>query len=348
MTRQNRNRQIQKKASDGDWADDDWLGDAGIKADDLQKSRRSASRSRFALPPAGDPAAQRLLLFGIVIVIFIAALFGIWMCSSTSSESAPHNPDNGGDSALTIFNTPTAASDLPDTGYLLLVNHEYGLENIPQRDDMEDVYEILPANYEDVSLHPSASVALQLLFESAQDAGVGPFHIVSGFRDFDRQAVLYDRDQTGDFVLPAGHSEHHTGLAIDIVPTLQMRPGPLSEQLDGTTESERWLIDNAWRYGLILRYPEGKTDITGIAFEPWHFRYVGSPHAYYMWHYEIVLEEYLQLLRERGSLTIESSGRTYEVAYDPAIDGIVYLPSGMNFALSSDNRGGYVITAWER
>jgi len=338
-----------KQKKDEVWADDAWLGDDGIKNSDLRKARRNAARNRFDLSRIYDPEIRRFLLIGIAAVLFVVVLLGIWMCSSTSDGSYSDGSDNGdGNEIAILFTTPTMVSDLPDTGYLLLINHQYGLSDIPARADMEDVYDILPSGYRDASLHPSASVALQLLFAAALDAGVGPFHIASGFRDFDQQVALYDQDQTGDFVLPAGHSEHHTGLAIDIVPTNQMRAGLLSEQLDGTSENERWLIDNAWRYGLILRYPEGKSDITGIAFEPWHFRYVGNPHAYYMWHHELTLEEYLQLLREQGSLTIETSGREYMVVYDAGTDGMVNVPSNKEFALSSDNRGGYVITAWER
>jgi len=246
-----------------------------------------------------------------------------------------------------IFDLPAVSGNLGESGYLKLVNRQHRLAVLPERSDMQDVSSV-PVAHEDIALHASAYFALAQLFDSAQIAGAGPFHVISGFRDYTHQSSLYDQGQGSDFLLPAGHSEHHTGLAIDIVPTQQMQGGySLSEQLDGTSECEQWLVDNSWRYGLILRYPEGKSDITGIAFEPWHFRYVGNPHAYYMWSKDLTLEEYLHKLQEQEGISIEFNNRRYRIVHDAAIDGILHLPSNSEFTLSSDNRDGYVITVWE-
>lgn len=85
------------------------------------------------------------------------------------------------------------------------------------------------------------------------------------------------------------HSEHHTGLACDLC----------SPDWDDTqddfyaTEQGRWLYVNAWKYGFILRYPRMKEHITGIAYEPWHYRYVGREHAEVIRREGLTLEEYL-------------------------------------------------------
>ena len=85
-------------------------------------------------------------------------------------------------------------------------------------------------------------------------------------------------------VARAGHSEHETGLAIDL-------NGVLETFAD--TEAYRWLQRHAYEYGFVLRYPEGKEEITGIRFEPWHFRYVGKEHARKMRLLNLCLEEYI-------------------------------------------------------
>ncbi len=88
-----------------------------------------------------------------------------------------------------------------------------------------------------------------------------------------------------------GASEHHTGLAVDIV-------SKTHQQLDDAqadTEEAIWLAEHCAEYGFILRYPEGKEDITGIEYESWHFRYVGEEAASYIMENEITLEEYLAL-----------------------------------------------------
>lgn len=61
------------------------------------------------------------------------------------------------------------------------------------------------------------------------------------------------------------------------------------------TAEQKWLIQNSYKYGFILRYPNGRTDITGIGYEPWHYRYVGMEAAKYIFENDITLEEYLQL-----------------------------------------------------
>lgn len=65
--------------------------------------------------------------------------------------------------------------------------------------------------------------------------------------------------------------------------------------------SAQWLAENAHHYGFILRYLEGKTDITKINFEPWHFRYVGVEHAEFIHKHGLVLEEYIALIQERDN-----------------------------------------------
>ena len=96
------------------------------------------------------------------------------------------------------------------------------------------------------------------------------------------------------WVARPGTSEHQTGLAVDIV--------SLSNQmLDETQESTpefQWLAENAWKYGFILRYPEDKSEKTGIAYEPWHFRFVGKEAAAEIHDLGLCLEEYLESLAD--------------------------------------------------
>lgn len=90
-----------------------------------------------------------------------------------------------------------------------------------------------------------------------------------------------------------GQSEHQTGLAMDIsAPSVQ---SALTTEVESTPEGQ-WLRENAHRYGFILRYPAGKEHITGYAYEPWHFRYVGRELAAFLKKKGLTLEEYYQLL----------------------------------------------------
>lgn len=138
------------------------------------------------------------------------------------------------------------------------------------------------------------------------------FALVSAYRSIDYQAELFENSfqnnlaafsdeeaaltETKRFLTEPGHSEHHTGLALDIADAAFMSQyGDLLQEMD-QLESQQWLIETAPKYGFILRYPTGKEDITKIGYEPWHFRYVGQEVAQYMTENKLTLEEFLEEL----------------------------------------------------
>jgi D-alanyl-D-alanine carboxypeptidase len=114
----------------------------------------------------------------------------------------------------------------------------------------------------------------------------------SAYRSYDTQVSLYNEDVASGgktyadtYTARAGHSEHQTGLAIDV------KKGTNYSSFEGTEEYQ-WMIKNAHKYGFILRYPKDKTNITGYGFESWHFRYVGNETAKYIYEHNITLDEY--------------------------------------------------------
>ena len=114
------------------------------------------------------------------------------------------------------------------------------------------------------------------------------------------QPVLLTKEEaekiTATMIAIPGTSEHHTGLAADIVtPTHQTLDPEFAD-----TAAGKWLQENAAEYGFILRYPEDKQDITKIIYESWHYRYVGVDHAKAITENELCLEEYLEILKEGG------------------------------------------------
>ncbi len=118
----------------------------------------------------------------------------------------------------------------------------------------------------------------------------------SSYRDYDFQDRLYNRyinnygkEEADTFSARPGHSEHQTGLALDI-----SAYNSVMENFEDTKEYE-WMKDNAHFYGFILRYPEGKEHITGYKFEPWHYRYVGKEIAKEIYDLGITFDEYYEL-----------------------------------------------------
>lgn len=135
--------------------------------------------------------------------------------------------------------------------------------------------------------------------------GEGQIVPVSGWRSREEQQRIWDDTLakegeafTRQYVARPGCSEHQTGLAIDL--------GLAAPHIDfirpnfPDTGVCRAFKEQAGKFGFILRYPAGKEHITGIAHEPWHFRYVGTPHGAIMTKLGLTLEEYLELLEQGG------------------------------------------------
>lgn len=147
--------------------------------------------------------------------------------------------------------------------------------------------------------------ALQNMLKDCRRAGLRPV-ICSSYRTQEKQQMLFDNQvekwknqgysvneakmQAGKLVAVPGTSEHQLGLALDIVDISYQ----LLEEEQENTPTQKWLLENSWKYGFILRYPKDKTDITKISYEPWHYRYVGKKAAKEIFDAKICLEEYLK------------------------------------------------------
>ncbi|NLY86999.1 MAG: DUF5011 domain-containing protein [Clostridiales bacterium] len=149
----------------------------------------------------------------------------------------------------------------------------------------------LPVSYGPGDLTDKAAKAWNKMDNAAQKDGID-ISIVSGYRSYSTQKSLYNyyiakdgKEKADSYSARPGHSEHQTGLAVDI--------NSVEDHFEDTAEG-KWLNDNAYKYGWILRYVKGKTEITGYIFESWHYRYVGKELAEILYNDGnwITMEEY--------------------------------------------------------
>ncbi len=203
-----------------------------------------------------------------------------------------------------------------------------------------------------VKLNKSTVAVLDKMFDAFfTETGKNDVMITAGYRTTEEQQSIYDKkvEQLGadqkTAALP-GYSEHHTGYAVDFN---IYTDGGVTKQFDGTGEYA-WIANNAYKYGFVLRYPDGKTDVTGIDTEPWHYRYVGVPHAYYMVSTGKTLEEYITLLRnypcDYPLYVTDWDGTMYEVYYKKS-DGAstsLPVPASGEYTVSGNNADGYIVT----
>lgn len=183
-------------------------------------------------------------------------------------------------------------------GNLVLVNKQHALSEEVNPNNL--VYPEVPFTFSEKidkrKLQKEAAEALEELFLGASSDGISLLG-VSAYRSHESQKNVFDHyvHQDGEemamtYSAVPGHSEHETGLAIDVTGENGQCQ---AEECFADTEEAKWLADHAAEYGFIIRYPKGKESITGYKYEPWHLRYVGKDVALEISSKGITLEEYL-------------------------------------------------------
>ncbi|MEH7402470.1 VanY-A/VanY-F/VanY-M family D-Ala-D-Ala carboxypeptidase [Gottfriedia acidiceleris] len=239
------------------------------------------------------------------------------------------------------FQTKAITKEQVYKGNLVLINKKYPVHKESIKSDVVNLFthKELKKGYEllDTKIELSEDVARKFskMIVDARKEGVRHFTINSGFRDFDEQNALY-QEMGSDYALPAGRSEHNLGLSLDVGST-KMK---MNEALEG-----KWLENNAWKYGFIIRYPKDKTAITGIQYEPWHIRYVGLPHSVIMEEKNFTLEEYLDFLKKQKSISTNINGEKYEISYYPVTKNTtIHVPTNLRYEISGNNMDGVIVT----
>ncbi|MET3293160.1 UNVERIFIED_CONTAM: D-alanyl-D-alanine carboxypeptidase [Brevibacillus sp. OAP136] len=228
-------------------------------------------------------------------------------------------------------------------GNLLLVNKDYPVHPDGIKSDVVDLslHKELVNGYrlldDRIQLSESVVQAFTMMVHAAISDHVSHFIINSGYRSLDEQRRLY-KEMGSDYALPAGYSEHNLGVSLDIGSTqMKMEQAP----------EGKWLKENSWKYGFILRYPEDKADITGISYEPWHYRYIGLPHSAIMQERHLTLEQYLDALRNEKDMTAIVDGKTFEISYYPISQSdTIQVPINRHYEISGDNREGVIVTVY--
>ncbi len=238
-------------------------------------------------------------------------------------------------------------------GNLILVNRDNPIRERLAESDLVPVSQ----NDQGILLCCSAQRMLQKLISAlgAHDMIVP----VSGYRSAEEQRDIFESSMrengaefTNAYVAPVNASEHQTGLAIDLgenMPDIDfIRP---SFPYHGICQKFR---QSAPFFGFVERYSEDKTSITGIAHEPWHFRYVGVPHSLIMARFNMALEEYIDYLRQftydSGPLVEEMGDKIIKIYY-ASLDGhaskALSIPADRPAYISGNNNDGLIITVWD-
>lgn len=238
-----------------------------------------------------------LPVWAIAAVAVICAITGVFI------GCAINKTDNSNDNA-SLSDEMMSNQDITDN--TMIDRTQWNLILVNQ-------WNLIPENYEvnvkylnnGHAIDERAYSDLIDMLDDCRAAGLSPV-ICSSYRSMEKQKELYNNKineyisygysgdeaekKAGELVAIPGTSEHQLGLALDIVDISNQALNETQEN----TQVQKWLMNNSWKYGFILRYPTDKSDITGISYEPWHYRYVGKQAAKEIYDAGICLEEYLK------------------------------------------------------
>ena len=290
-------------------------------------------------------------------------------------ETDPPETEPDEDVNLTLYDYVTVSNGTVDEGNLILVNYDHPYADVDTV-KVENVYaksvSRIKLRNTSVELTADTLAAIDnMLLGLIAATDCNDLMINSGYRNKADQQAIYDDyvvkngpEYAKAYVANAGYSEHHTGLACDL--TFFTDDGYVVSIANHDYGS--WVTENSSDYGFILRYPEDKVNLTKIAYESWHFRYVGVPHAYACNIYDFCLEEYIDYLKNtltdseviwlksKGALEkvktedLPVDGSGWLIYYVPAEDGeetdVKLLRGDMykNYEISGTNDGGFIVT----
>lgn len=312
---------------------------------------------------------ERVVLLSILAVIALILLslliFGICAIADVIASNAPpadtgtpsgNGNNNSNPPQVAVLYNEQVTRTASDTYYgeLILVNEQHKYQfpaNLLLTNIADERSKINGTNFYQINadilqstnrprveeMESTAFEAFEAMMQKHYDISGGETSV--RIRDAYRTLLAQE-----DFGVDPGYSDHHTGycIALDYANTKQ----PL--------ESSHWILKNCYKYGFIVRYPDTKSEITGIdkGYE-YCLRYVGVAHATYITNSGLCMEEYIELLQNNYSadnhLKITGAdGNSYEVYYVPASAGseltTITVPSNYEYTISGDNDGGFIVT----
>ena len=292
-------------------------------------------------------ALQKYTLLGVIglaaLTVFMLVVMAVGGIVSSIGDGGGNGTNPDGDKVDWGSFTVTATDTL--TGDLVLVNSTHAYTFPATEDHLEEIYNVWDA-------HPSprpyvlsglSTFMGRTALHAMDDMLVG-FYNATGLTDVQVRYAYRTYEEQSQFLVEPGYSDHHTGMGVQLGYTRDSRNYALD-----TDPVYNWLFENCHKYGFVIRYPADKTDITGVSDYTNYFRFVGIPHATYMYEHDLCMEEYVELLKDytaKKPLGINAAdGKYYEVYY-VAVDGsaTVKHPTNYAYTVSGTNEGGVVVT----
>lgn len=257
------------------------------------------------------------------------------------ASSSDNTSDSQSDSSMMLTENEVHAGPLA----VVNANHQY---TFPSNDaNLVSVEANRSSNYtvdnENVMLDETAVEHLnQFISEFSTIYGKNDVKVESAYRSQEEQDSKF---ANGSSVFEGGYSDYHTGRSFDLCIT----PEDGMQSYYVASGDYAWINENAYKYGFIVRYPEGKMDSTGVNPRAYTFHYVGIPHSYYMYNNNLSLEEYVEALKSypaTSPLQVDTGDAVWTVFYNELSSTgstAVNIPTCQEYTISGDNINGFIV-----
>ena len=260
-------------------------------------------------------------------------------------------------SAVPSSGTVTKSTEAMTVGYQILVNNDHAY-NTEQAQDLMMLTDVdsraFTVAYTDLDADRFTVRQFNQMNKAYYNKYGYKLNVCSAYRSYKSQKRLFDNsvaksgeEETLKWFTRPGHSEHHTGFAIDY------NTNSFGDSAFTGTGNQAWVKNNCDDYGFILRYTAEKKPITGVAAEAWHFRQVGIPHAIYIMQNNLCLEEYIDKVKSYtydNPLSVKTANgeNTFYVWYVPLDENDstdISLSGYSKYTVSGNNVDGFIVTA---
>lgn len=292
---------------------------------------------------------QKITLLGVAAMAALTVCMVVIMAVGGILAGGGNGPSRPGGEKVE-WGTFTVTTTDTLHGPLVLVNNTHVYTFPRSADHLQKIWNVWNQHNPRIYQQSGLSTYMDLTALDALDKMLVDFNAATGkddvslryaYRSAEDQQALIDK---GTASVAVGHSDHHTGMGIQLGYTRNDFTYALS-----TDPVYSWLFENCHKYGFVIRYPADKADVTGVSDYDEYFRYVGVAHATYMKDQGLCMEEYVEKLKEydhEKPLEIKGSdGRYYSVWY-VAVDGsaTVKHPTNYPYTISGTNEGGVIVT----
>ncbi len=271
------------------------MSEENKEINEVPQTEKTSSTQKIVTKGLSDLSPIRIVRYVLIFLCVLLAV-GVWFRIKPASPDAKPEEEESAEPSAEPTPLPNELTDPASVTVLVNKTHALPADYVPASLVTPYVLSISDV----IQVNELAADQLKAMVNAANESGV-TLYLTSGYISYETQddyfndrASMVGEAEANKVIAKAGFSEHQTGLAFDFSDNAS---GTATTVAFAETDAGRWLIEHAWEYGFVMRYPEGKEAVTGYSYQPWHYRYLGTDVAKAMHDIapDLTMEEYYQV-----------------------------------------------------